>query len=157
TVALSSFGYCRTFRLRTAWRPAMMMMRLTTIARTGRRTKMSVSFIRPSAILGLRSELGVERDVVVHDDARAVTELEGPCDDDLVALLDAALDGDEVAPVLGDPDELLPRRPHGLAIGAGRRVRRVFQDENRIAVRRVDDRRCGDRQHGLLLREDDGD
>jgi serine/threonine protein kinase len=44
-VALSSFGYWRTLTLRTAWSPAMSRIRLTTIARTGRRTKMSVSLI----------------------------------------------------------------------------------------------------------------
>ena len=44
TVALSSFGYWRTLSVRTACSPAMMMTRLTTMASTGRRMKMSVSF-----------------------------------------------------------------------------------------------------------------
>jgi hypothetical protein len=45
TLALSSLGYCRTVRLRIACRPAITMTRLTTIASTGRRMKMSVNFM----------------------------------------------------------------------------------------------------------------
>ena len=47
TVADSSLGYWRTFRLKIACSPATTNTRLTTIARTGRRTKMSVNFIAP--------------------------------------------------------------------------------------------------------------
>src|SRR5438034_1800505 len=45
TVALSSFGYWRTFSDRIAWNPAMRITRLTTMARTGRLMKVSVSFM----------------------------------------------------------------------------------------------------------------
>src|SRR5258707_15275725 len=77
TVALSSLGYWRTLSVRIACRPAMMMMRLTTIARTGRRMKMSVKFI-DSMVLGARREVGLDLDVVVHDDTAPVAKLEGP-------------------------------------------------------------------------------
>src|SRR3954452_19752603 len=76
TVALSSFGYWRTLSVRIACRPAMMMTRLTTIARTGLRTKMSVNFTGTSMILGTGGELRVDLDVVVDDDPRAVAQLE---------------------------------------------------------------------------------
>ena len=54
TVALSSFGYWRTLSERIACSPAMMITRLTTIARTGRRMKMSVNFMGASAVLRAR-------------------------------------------------------------------------------------------------------
>src|SRR3954467_9786819 len=71
-VALSSFGYCRTLSDRIACNPAMMITRLTTMARTGLRMKVSVNFMAPSAILRVRGELGRNLDVVVHDHACAV-------------------------------------------------------------------------------------
>ena len=45
TLAMSLRGNCRTERERTACKPAMRITRFTTIARTGRLTKRSVSFI----------------------------------------------------------------------------------------------------------------
>jgi hypothetical protein len=45
TVALSSFGYWRTFSVFIAYKPAMMITRLTTMARTGRRMNRSVNFM----------------------------------------------------------------------------------------------------------------
>ena len=48
TVAFSLRGYCRTLRVRIAWRPAMTISRLTTRARTGRRMNRSVIFIGQS-------------------------------------------------------------------------------------------------------------
>jgi len=41
-VAFSLRGYCRTFSERMACKPAIRMMRLTTVASTGRRMKRSV-------------------------------------------------------------------------------------------------------------------
>src|SRR5258708_39520024 len=79
TVALSSFGYCRTLRVRIAWSPAITMTRFTTRARTGLRTKMSVNFTGrdPSAVLRVRGELGAGLDRVVDGDRRPVAEREG--------------------------------------------------------------------------------
>ena len=45
TEAFSLRGYWRTLSVRMAWKPAMMITRLTTIASTGRRMKMSVNFM----------------------------------------------------------------------------------------------------------------
>jgi hypothetical protein len=50
-VARSSRGYCRTLSELIACRPAMMMTRLTTMANTGRRMKMSVSFMAGARVL----------------------------------------------------------------------------------------------------------
>src|SRR5271170_2410625 len=104
TVALSSFGYCRTLSVRTAWRPAMMMSRLTTIARTGRRTKRSVNLIR-SLVLGVRVEGRGAAHAVVHDHGRAVAQLERSRGHHRLARLDAVEDRDEVAARLPHPDE----------------------------------------------------
>jgi hypothetical protein len=43
--AFSLRGYCRTLRVKNACTPAMMIRKLTTRARTGRRMKRSVSFM----------------------------------------------------------------------------------------------------------------
>src|SRR2546421_11956980 len=94
TVALSSRGYCRTLSVRIACRPAMMMTRFTTIARTGRRMKMSVNFTRRSAIFRSGGDLGIDFDVVVHHHPRAVAKLETARGDDLLARLHATGDGE---------------------------------------------------------------
>src|SRR5580700_7875099 len=103
TVALSSLGYCRTLSDFIAWKPAMRITRLTTIARTGRRTKTSVNFmgayaslVVASAIVGAGCELGVDLHVVVHRHLGPVTQLEGAGAHDLLAGGDAVGDGDVV-------------------------------------------------------------
>src|SRR5215469_5370154 len=98
-VALSSFGYWRTFSVRIAWMPAMMMTRLTTIARTGRRTKMSVSFMAggASVVLGVRREIGLGLlGRGVHHDGRPVVQLEGAGGHDLLTRGDTVGYGGEV-------------------------------------------------------------
>src|SRR5262245_9623119 len=72
TVALSSLGYCRTLSERTAWSPAMMSTRLTTMANTGRRTKMSVNRTSASEVVDVRLQGRRRFHVVVDDDAVAV-------------------------------------------------------------------------------------
>src|SRR3954468_15366080 len=111
TVALSSFGYWRTFSVRIACSPAMMITRLTTIASTGRRTKMSVNFMgcQASMVLGLRCQLRVRGNAVVDGHLGAVAQLEGACDDHLLPRLHAVLDGHEVTATAGAADELLAR------------------------------------------------
>src|SRR5438046_2709750 len=106
TVALSSFGYCLTLSVRMAWSPAMMMIKLTTIARTGRRTKMSVNFTATSAVFGARGKLWLDLEVVVDDDPGHVAKLEGARGDDFLLGLDAVGDRDEVAARLAEPHEL---------------------------------------------------
>src|ERR1700733_5579090 len=107
TVALSSFGYWRTLSERIACRPAMMITRLTTIARTGLRMKMSVNFIVASPVLGMRRHLRIQLHVVVLDDAGAVAQLERAVGDDLLAGLHAVDHGDEIAARLAEAHELL--------------------------------------------------
>src|SRR4051812_5366609 len=90
-----------------AWMPATMMTRLRTIARTGRRMNRSVSFMLRSAVVGVRCELrrGLLR--VVDRDRGVVTKLEGASGHDLLALLQAVTDRDEVATPVADANELL--------------------------------------------------
>src|SRR5450432_2341035 len=145
TDALSSLGYCLTLSDRIAWKPAMTITRLTTIARTGRRTKMSVNFMIALPIVRVRRELRVDLDLVVHGDGRPVSKLEGARADDVLPGRDAVDDRHEVAPGGADAHELLPRHLRGLvagrrASGSGR-VFLVFDDEDRVAVGRVDERR----------------
>src|ERR1019366_3658074 len=120
TDALSSLGYCLTLSDRIAWKPAMTITRLTTIARTGRRTKMSVSFMIALPIVRVRRELRVDLDLVVHGDGRPVSKLEGARADDVLPGRDAVDDRHEVAPGGADAHELLPRHLRGLV--AGRRA-----------------------------------
>src|SRR5262249_48246982 len=95
TDALSSFGYSRTDSDRTAWSPAMRITRLTTIARTGRRTKISVTFM--SAVLGVRRELRRRLDVRYDGNRSAVAELEPARGHHVRPRLQPVEDRDEVA------------------------------------------------------------
>src|SRR6478752_1966528 len=88
--------------------PAMTTMRLTTIERTGRRTKMSVRRIG-SAVLGVGSLRGRELDLVVHEDRRSVQKLEGAQDDHLLPGVHPFGDGHEVTTGDADAHELLTR------------------------------------------------
>src|SRR4029079_12565478 len=142
TVALSSFGYWRTFSVRIACRPATTIRTLTTIASTGRRRKRSVNFMT-SAVLGVRRQLGLRLHRVVHDDRRVVPQLERARAHHLLAGRDALGDRREVAVRGARADELLARDLDRLAARGLVHPRRagllVLDDEHRIAVRRVDD------------------
>src|SRR4029079_9463553 len=135
TVALSSFGYWRTFRVRIACRPATTMRTLTTIASTGRRRKSSVSFMT-SAFLGVGRQLRLRLDRVVHDDRRVVPQLERARAHHVLARRDALGDRDEVAARGARADELLPRDLDRLAgrglVHPGRPGLLVLDDEHRI-------------------------
>src|SRR5437870_451388 len=87
TTAMSLRGYCRTLSARIDCRPAMRMTRLTTIARTGRFTNRSVSFIL--TVLWLGSALVGRLDFVVYENRRTVAKLEHTGADDLFASLKA--------------------------------------------------------------------
>src|SRR5689334_19095967 len=77
TVAPPSVGFWRSLSERSACRPAMMMTKLTTIARTGRRMNRSVKRIGvPSAMFGVRRELRFGLDFVLDGDGHAVAQLE---------------------------------------------------------------------------------
>ena len=121
TVALSSFGYCRTLSERIAWSPAMMITRLTTIARTGRRMKMSVNFTG-----GLTGSPGGERaeastlTSLFTMTARSVAQLERARGDDLL--------------------------PGGDAVERSRRSRRATRRPARTAAARPSRAAAGDRR-----------
>src|SRR5690242_5640479 len=108
TVALSSFGYWRTFRPRIACRPATMISTLTTIASTGRRRNRSVSFMA-SAVRRVRRQLRLGLHAVVHDHRGVVAQLERARGHQLLAGGDALGDRHEVTARRARADELLAR------------------------------------------------
>src|SRR5581483_4467485 len=105
-------GYWRTLRLRIAWMPAIRIRRFTTRARTGRRMKMSVNFMRSPAgslVHRRRRHLGVRRQLVVHHHGRVVAQLEGAAADDGLAGGEAGGHRHQVPAALAEADELLVR------------------------------------------------
>src|SRR3954466_14171512 len=116
TVALSSFGYWRTFKVRTACSPATMISTLTTIASTGRRKKTSVSFMA-SVVLRFQRQPGLRLHAVVNDHRRIVTQLEGAGADHHLPGGDSLCDRHEVAARRAGAHELLARDLHGLSVG----------------------------------------
>src|SRR5688500_16718576 len=76
--AMSLRGYCRTLSERIPYRPAIRITRLTTTASTGRRMKMSVSFIAtPSSVVRRPGGRVVGwGHGVVHEDSSAAAQLE---------------------------------------------------------------------------------
>src|SRR5690606_18471454 len=150
TVALSSLGYCRTFNDRTACSPAMMITRFTTMASTGRRMKMSVSFIT-SPVFCAGRELGLLANAVVDLQRQAVAELERPSRHHLRARGEAVEDRGAAAAGAPRLDELLARLGPRLAV----RSRLFLHDEHRISERGVHDRRDRDRDDLLALGQHD--
>src|SRR3954470_15077427 len=135
TAAFSLRGYCRTFSVRIAWMPAMRMRRLTTSARTGRRMKMSVNFMRSpgrSLVHRLGRHLGVRRQLVVHHHRGVVAELESPAADDGLSGRESGGDGDQIAAPLSEADELLVRDQRRAALV----VLLLLDGEDRVAKRR---------------------
>src|SRR2546428_9673086 len=135
TTAMSLRGYCRTLRARIDCRPAIRMTRLTTIARTGRLTNRSVR--RILTILRLRSRFVTWLNLIVDENGRTVAKLEHTRTDGLFARLEAGQDRDLIAARGTELDKLLAHAAIGLTI----RVLEVCDNEHRIAVRRVADRR----------------
>src|SRR5574342_264163 len=116
--------------------PAMMMTRLTTRARTGRRMKRSVIFMVSVVLRFGRFPEGRSETVVDHD-RLAVAQLEDTRADDGLPLLQAVGDGDEVAALLPEPHELLPHRRAPVALSG------FPQHEHGVAERGVEDGRGG--------------
>src|SRR5215467_12902507 len=86
TTAMSLRGYWRTVSARMDCSPAMRIIRLTTIARTGRLTNRSVSFIL--AVLRFRSPLVIRLNLVVDENGSAVAKLKDAGSHDLFPQLD---------------------------------------------------------------------
>src|SRR5689334_24684410 len=77
TTAISLRGYCRTLSERIDCKPAITITRLTTIASTGRLTKISVNFMGlPLVIFRFGSRIVVRLDFVIDLHGGAVAELE---------------------------------------------------------------------------------
>src|SRR6185369_1222758 len=96
TIAFSVRGYCSTGSDSTARTPSTRIIRLITVASTGRRMKMSVKFI---GLLLARRRVGVvaRLDGVVDHHRRAVTQLDLSGGHHRRAWLDAAQHRDLVA------------------------------------------------------------
>src|SRR6266498_1067060 len=142
--AFSLRGYWRALSVRIAWTPAMTITRLTTIAMTGRRMNRSVSFMvgSGSLVAGVRGELRLRREGVVHLDGGAVPQLEGAAAHDRLTRLQSVHHRDEVTSAFAGADELL--------VGDGGRLPAfllLLEREDRVAVGREHDRGGRDRQH----------
>src|SRR5262249_10668243 len=133
-----SFGYWRTGKPISDRSPISRMRRLTTSAKTGRRTKMSVKadFMRGASVgrnRGGGRRLGLR---LLH--RHVADELVLPAHNDGIARLQPLEDGHLVIEALAGLDEAAHRAQHRLAL----RVLRlgVFaQHEDRVAVERIVD------------------
>src|SRR5215510_11533184 len=145
---MSLRGYWRTLSERIDQSPAIRITRLTTTARTGRRTKMSVKrMAMASVVLGLRVRLVRRLHLVVDLDEGAAPELEGAGAHDLGAGRDAGQHRDLVPARGPELHELLRDGLHRLA---GRALR-VGDDVDGVAVGRVADRRGRQHDQGRAL------
>src|SRR3954469_14664103 len=85
--------------------PAMMMIRLTTMARTGRRKNRSVK--RISVVFRLGAQLGIGLDGIVDHDRRIVAQLECASGDQFLAVGHAIENCHVITTRLPEPHELL--------------------------------------------------
>src|SRR5712672_2338921 len=138
---MSLRGYWRTESDRMDCNPAIRITRFTTTASTGRRMNRSVNFIL--TILRFRSGIVAGLNVVFHGDGGAAAQLEDARGHHFFAGLEPVEDGDLVAAHVADVHELLAHA----AVGVAARTLYVFDDEDRVAVRRVTDRRRRKRKH----------
>src|SRR5918992_5013337 len=150
TIAISLRGYCLTLKERTDCSPAIRITRLTTIASTGRLMKRSVNRIGCSSVVfrrGRRIVAGLHR--VVDEDRDPVPQLEHAGGHHFVARIDAREHRHLVAARRAGLDELLPHAAIRLAVFA----LHLGDDEDRIAVGRVADGRCRQRDDFLARTE----
>src|ERR1019366_6137381 len=126
-------GYWLIGRLTSERSPSTRISRLTTLARTGRRMKMSVKFIA-CALVFLRSRVRAVGWLhrVVDRDRCAVLQFQLAAADDLLALLQTLQDGDLVAPRLACRHKDLFHNP--LAAALGILLFGGFDDENSRTV-----------------------
>src|ERR1700732_311282 len=134
TTPFSVFGYASTCSDVNDLKPTTRMARLTTEASTGRRTKISVKFMRPQLLFvgRIRTDCIGRQHVIVdsHRDAVAKLDLAGGHDD--FARFDAALHGDLIAAGGAQFDETLLhfQSRMTLVIDAV-----LFHDIHRISIR----------------------
>src|SRR5690606_38988479 len=103
-VVFDSSGYSRICRLNTACRPISRISRLTTVARTGRRMKISVKAIACGLLVRTHGRR-VERDAVIDDDRRTRPQFELPRGDDDLARLQPLENLDAIAARFADAHE----------------------------------------------------
>src|SRR5215472_14296726 len=154
TTAFSVRGYCSTGSSAIERSPSTSSVRLTTVARTGRSTKISVNFLMsaPSLILGLGRGVVRGLDRVVHDHRHARTQLDLPGRHHGVAFLDSGENRDLVSAGRSGGDELLLCHQRARLAVHGRLL---LHDEYRVAVRVVAHRGLWKRD--AVLRLADGD
>src|ERR1700730_3410361 len=149
TTAFSVRGYCKIGNEPAARNPSTRIIKLTTLASTGRRMNMSVKFMPEGPALPVvRLWIDVVRRLhrVVHHDRRVIAQLELAGGDDDVAFLDAGEQRDLIAARLAGGDEGLPGDRLRLAVGA---LALVVDHVDEVAVGIVDDRRLRQRDQAL--------
>src|ERR1700722_3268509 len=99
TTAFSVRGYCSTGKELTARNPSTRIIRLTTVASTGRRMKMSVNFMAPAPLLVgyVRVRIVGRRHRVVDHHRRVIVQLDLAGRDDDIPRLDTLEDCNLVA------------------------------------------------------------
>src|SRR2546422_8387329 len=155
TTAFCVRGYCRTGSSPIERRPSTKIVRLTTVARTGRSMKISVNFligVSRSLILGSWRRVVRRLDRVVDDHGHPRAQLDLPGSDHGVPFLDAREDRDLVTAPAARRDELLLREQRRFPILA----LLFFHDEHGVAVGIVGDRRLRQRDKALRPARGDG-
>src|ERR1700756_1719086 len=140
TTAISLRGYCRTLNERIDCSPAIRITRFTTIARTGRFINRSVNFMDfPClAVLRFRSRIIPGLHFVVHVDRRSIAELENSRGHHFIPRVPPRHDRHLVTARPVNLHKLLAHSFVGLSL----RILHFRDDEDRISIRRVADRRC---------------
>src|ERR1700747_1967799 len=171
--AMSLRGYCRTLSDRIACNPAIRMTRFTTIASTGRLTNKSVNFMSAShcserkkfsssrfsrfptaksgrfdeclslAVLGLRSRVVVGLHRVVDHDRCPIAQLEHSRAHIFIARIQAGHNRPLIAARPFNSHHLLTHS----SVAVPLRILHIADDENRISVGSVVNRRRGQRHH----------
>src|SRR6266581_358458 len=155
TTAFCVRGYCRTGRSPIERKPSTKIVRLTTVASTGRSMKMSVNFLicaPRSLVLGLRRRLVRRLDRIVDDHGHPRAQLDLSGGDHRVAFLDAREDCDLVAARAADRNELLLSEERCLPVLA----LLLLHDEHGVAVGIVGDCRLRQRDEALRSARGDG-
>src|SRR5580704_12792192 len=103
-------GYCRTLMLRIAWNPAIKIIRLTTVATTGRLINRSVKLISSSGgstVCWVRGQVGARLDLVIDGDVCPTLQSKNSRSHDFVAGLKSGNNRNHVPTRLAELDELL--------------------------------------------------
>src|SRR6266478_4451152 len=151
--ATSLRGYWRTLIVFIACKPAMRMIKLTTIARTGRRIKRSVNdFMSILRVHWSWTHLRFGREIVVDRHQHSVAQLENASTNHHLIWFQTLDDRHEIAPGFAHPDNL---RSNCLRFFAALRILFLFDHINRVAVGRVRDRRPWNDERLVLFRQHD--